>query len=262
MSNLKSNSESTLTKEETVAVAKALADIRSNIKEDYVAVPRLDAWGCKVAPDFKTSGIGNPRSGPRGVRAAMKPIKVRLVFPNTAVATAAGAAFANVQACTPSGCADWAQFAAVYDECRVLGGELFWNVTFTTPAAGYTATMACAVYDPIDGTAPASVYQQMTFAQNSGPKFITCFPAGGVVPPSTTPASTNASGLHCMRFKVPTGSARSSANPTWFGKEWSSTVDGADIFGFLKLFCSAPAALAVMVVSTIYYLDMEFRSRQ
>jgi hypothetical protein len=254
--------EKTLSKEETVAVAKALADIRSNLKEDYVVCPRLDLWGSKMAPDFKVSGNSNPRSGNRGIRSALKPFKVRLVFPNTVVATAAGAAFANVQACTPSGCADWGQFAAVYDEVRVLGGKLFWNVTFTTPSALPTATMCCAVYDPIDGTAPASVYQQMTFAQNSGPKFLTCYPAGAVLPPSTAPSSTNSAGLWSMEFKVPAGSARSSANPTWFGKEWSSTVDAADLFGFLKLFCTAPAAAAIMYVTTIYYLDCEFRSRQ
>jgi len=203
-----------------------------------------------------------PRAMGRGPL-RMKPIRVTLASPQTAVSSAAGAALSNTIGMSPATFTDWSSFAAVYDECKVLGGSVYQKLILPyTAAVAVQASVWTTVYDPIDGVALANIGNALTYAQTMGPQICVRDINTAVIPCGESPASATRNGFHTLRFKVPRGAARNTANPTWVQGEWSATGDAGDIYGFVKSFAVGHTGLQYATLISVITLDVEFRSRQ
>lgn len=187
-------------------------------------------------------------------KAALKPIRATLSYYPAPVVGAAGAAISSTINMQPALCFDWAQFAALYDEVRMISAESDFRLDLS--AGGPCQAAVC--YDPIDGTALASISNTITFAQNMGPFAIVVPAATG-----TAPVAVNRTGFWKFRYHMLKGTAKNILGPAVVsGSDWTCTTDPADIYGFHKTYVNAPGGVAVLTLTQIFRMHCEFRSRQ
>lgn len=150
---------------------------------------------------------------------------------------------------------EWASYIALYDEAIVDGGHIHFTQAVTT---GYTssngATRAVVAYDPLDATALGSLSNGLIHQQHL--EFSTA--AGQFL---TFPTIASRTGFWAFKWRTPRKSGRSSAQVTYFGHEWSSTSDAADLYGFLKWFIPQVGATGLYNVYYTWTLNVRFRNR-
>jgi hypothetical protein len=181
-------------------------------------------------------------------------------------ASAANTALALVVNMTPYTCNDWSSYAALYDEVKVHSVTILGSYSYTAFSTALNArTVVSWAYDPIDATAPTSSVDQLSASQHAGPWIITS-PYVDAATFSTTRGGPWESiptkgGFHKMKFVVPKGHARSSANASTFGDEWADTADSGDYWGFLKMYIEAGGTAGVIGYRHFTFYDVSFRSR-
>jgi len=176
--------------------------------------------------------------------------RTRLVLSNT-LTSAANTALTTVIAVTPSACAEWSSFAALWSECKVHGGCLHYTVTSSgTGVPGPTVVS----YDPMNFGALSSVASGCEQSQ----KDLRFFAAGVT---TISPGALNSTGLFPFRFKCLKGSARYAAEPQVISGEWSATADASDTYGYLRPYVGAQGGVITSSLSFILELDVSFRSR-
>lgn len=182
-------------------------------------------------------------------------VKTKLVYPAFST-SAANTANVGVFPVEPALSSEFASFAALYEECKVTGGTFHFDVS--TNAAPITAGTEIDVvsYDPMSATALTSIADGLEDAQH------VIFQATPVAGTLTNPRPVTANGLWAFNFKVPKGTARTTASAAVFGgSDWSLTADAADIYGYLKVYISALGAAITSLINGYVVLDVEFRSR-
>lgn len=217
-------------------------------------VPDGDYIPMKVSEQVVKTSSG------RGTKMALKPIRATLWVYATQTG-AAGAAIASTVNCTPANFSDWASYAAVYDEVRVLGGTM--HSRFLMSAGTSPGSAAAVCFDPADGVAPASVPQTLDYAQHGGPYAI---PSCVAAAPTTvqSPAPVTRTGFHVFKFRLSRDkrSVRNTAQATWIFGDWGATVDAGDIAGFVKTYILGVGGSSTITFDYYLGLDCEFRSRR
>jgi hypothetical protein len=213
--------------------------------------PVLSSTGQK----FQTAAVSN------GVRAAMRglgkrkrktdSVKIRLCkYVNL---SASAAAITTVIPIEPSSTSEWSAIAALFDEVKVTGADLLYQLNQATSPIGMA--LAVVSYDPLSATALGGVVNGCEFRQHQ----LTA--AGdGNAGSSVSPAPVNPAGLHQFTCRVPKGSARSTTSTATFGDEWSATADASDIFGWIKPYIES-SGIGTNYLTGMLYLHCEFRSR-
>lgn len=181
--------------------------------------------------------------------------------------------FNTVVSLTPSTCAEFTQFANLYDECRVLGVTLHFSTLVAAASGSQPITMhGNVVYDPIDSTAYTSLLTSLAAAQKTGLIAVGTnqFGAFGAASSwATAPACMSKTGLFSKRFQAPKG-PHAAVNGTPSGAStfyteglWyavSNLTSGTDIYGYIKPYFEALASSTFQWEYWLEY-DMAFRSR-
>ncbi len=236
--------------------------------EDYVDVKSSSGKDKKCAPPVESEETPQSLSQPQKLMIGRAPMgkmktlrtKIAYLFNNTG---STNTAFSTVIPVQPSATTSWSQFAAVYEEVKVLGGKVKFNVSVTgsgTDPLGSNQLFAVA-YNPLVSTAATSIASLCEFSQSKlfgCDNITTNTPSNGVFGcvPSTP------SGLYDFDFRVPKGgSARSSSASSTFSGEWSNTNDGSDVYGWVSPYASAPGANNTWTMYGVIIMDVLFRSR-
>jgi len=183
----------------------------------------------------------------------LAPLKTWLVW-GTNSTSAAATAGNPVFGITPANAISWNQWAMIYDEVMVEKFEVrYWYQYGGVNPADVWAVMS---YDPIDLTALSGISAGSEYSQHKlfGLDFITA-------PDATVPRITNSTGLLEFRGKCPSGTQRSSATATSAAGQWMDTADGADAWGYLKLYTEAMGAATTVIVRLQIRAFCHFRSR-
>jgi hypothetical protein len=239
--------------------------LRAKVPEGYVLLAEEDdKKDLKGQPGLVVQveqpvvrNIGSSRGG----RGMLKPLTVQLVGAVTAT-TAAGVAINANFGVIPSSYQDYAAFAGLYDEVKFVKGQADFRVDYGTPTGQNQPIPLVIAYDPIDGTAPTTVIQTLTFQQHLGPLTIGVCGAQLATNLAGGPAVVNRTGYWKFGFHMPKGAVRNSAVATNAGGEWMASSDAADTWGYLKVSSGTPIA-AVTLITTMYIrVTVMFRSRQ
>jgi len=214
-----------------------------------VEVSSVDSPDSKTAvPLPKALGLGRARG-------KFAPISVNLYNKFTSVSAAGGGINLYIAA-QPSNSGEWSSFAALYDEVKVTGVAIDFNIAVGS-GSGTPLAYGCMSYDPVDSTSYGSVAaamassQNMVFAVNEGTTSV------------VTPFPETKSGLWHFAAKVPKrGAARSSIIGTSaFSGEWGSTRDTADTWGFFRPYIEAAGGSVLTTLSGFVTLRCHFRNR-
>ena len=203
---------------------------------------------------------GRGGRGRGGGGKSTKPIHKRLVYNPANVVGAAGAALVSTVNMQPSLFSDWAAEIQLYDEVKVVSGEVFWYVVQTPGAAAANRVFVAQCYDPIDGTALTSVQSAIQYSQHCGPVQLSGTNAGGLYA-AAFPSQVTKTGANHWKFNTLKQTARNATGVTVMsGGDWSSTVDAADIYGFIKTYVPAPGGTVVNELCQLFVLNCLFRS--
>jgi hypothetical protein len=237
--------------EEYVLVPKGSLP-KGDVKEDSSKSNNVSA-AAKLAVVKTKLKIGRSMKG----AGKMPVLKTRLVFTggNT---SSANTALATVVSMLPSSSSEFASFATIYEECKVTGGRVLFNLTVNNVSTA-VPTLGVISYDPTVATALASVADGAEDAQH---RVFATPPQDGAAGLQMTPKAVEALGLMPFAWHVPKGaSARTTASTAVFSGEWSSTADASDLYGYIKIYIPAQGASASSTWNYIVYMDVEFRSR-
>jgi len=189
---------------------------------------------------------------------SLRPLRIRLAY-TASQASAAATAMNAVINVEPSLSSEWSSLVAIYDECRVFGGEFVYSigVNGANPIQGSRAVM---VYDPVDLSILTSVAMGCEASQHKLVSVSNVLSSASA--PPTAPAAMTNDGLWRLRFKVPGGKpARSASVTAVFSGEWSACVDATDVYGFIKPYIETQGAATTSALVYTMYLDVGFRSR-
>lgn len=157
---------------------------------------------------------------------------------------------------------EFSSFSALFDEVKVLGGELVFLINTKTLQTGGTnaPTLAGVCYDPLNNSALAAVEVLGTHQQHllvRPPQMINdASDAGRSVPIPHTP-----SGFHHFKFKCPNGTQRTAAATDSVTGQWADTVATTADWGYLKFFVEAPGTAGQYEIRYLLRLKCAFRCR-
>jgi hypothetical protein len=250
----------------------------SSVEPQYVLVPNpalkglKDSKSANAVKDEKIQTSGAAKSGVQmGVsipllkkvmaskgRAGGKlkaPVYTYIVGTYTS-SSAANTALATSTVQSPVGAQDWAGYAALYDECRVVSVKIHVNADCTQNVQNSAVTWGCA-FDPINPAAYANIADVITARYKFAPL---AFP-GTLDVTSQTPAPMNATGFYTKSFKLHPGrvtvDSATAIGGGWFGTSATSN----DVIGYFKCYCPALGAGVVCNVSWYTEYECEFRDR-
>jgi len=190
----------------------------------------------------------------------MRPVTVRLALFGV-VNSSAGAALAWSAVVQPDLFTDWASYAGVYDECKVIGTSVHYVVEFAQGTAGFAGQYAVTVYDPVSSTALTSIADGCTFSQHQLRNFaISTFSGGGKSPMAFTPT-----GYFSFRPTIPHSADNvltSTGDTTQAGGQWFSTLDTGRTAGYIKGYIPALGTGVISAVRLVHYVTCEFRMRR
>lgn len=142
-------------------IDKALwdAEVARQYKLAAAQFSATPALGVKEVIAMKSGrgGRAGKAKGPSGV----KPVTYRVPFSVGLSNVAGGVVNATSIVFADSNATEWAAFAALYDEYRVMGGRFRFNPAYQAPAGSFgpDAAFFAIAFDPIDGTTASSVRQ-------------------------------------------------------------------------------------------------------
>jgi len=251
MNNLKSNFETTF----PVSLKQPdLLRSMTGLKDDYVQVPvrNTRATGDKEAEPAVQR--------PRLMSGVKLPETAVTIWNTVTVTSAAGAAIASVVSLIPSGCAEFAQLAVLFDEVIVDRVEFLTYFTGLSTAAASSSVLAIQVFDPADYSALASVMAGMPCSQRLREPYVLT-----VTPPAAYSSaglfSVNQNGWLHWSARIPKGAMRASTLATIYGHEWSPLGEAGDLYGVLKTYVEAPIALVTTTYRTLIGYHVRVRSR-
>ncbi len=220
--------------------------------------------------DPKSNSMSATKVALAKVKRGLKPTRVTVPYSfsftcaaGTGVISASQAIYADAN--NP----EWNSFAALYDEYRVHGGLVKFQLTYTSPLMGTGLdpnSMFVLCYDPTDATVLSSVREGTEMGQHTLVAASTVMYAG----------ATNAYALGYARadgkpheFKFSTGAVKgvtisSTGAINYSPGQWKgvNATGQNSPDGQLKTYGQTSYATATVSVVGITYLDVEFRSRK
>ncbi len=165
--------------------------------------------------------------------------------------------------------AEWNALVALYDEYRVSGGTVKYQLPYTSPnlTSGLTAdSMFVMAYDPTDSTALTSVREGCELSQHtlvSGSQILVDAIAG-----TTRVGYFNSLGaphqfkFHLKEVEAPTINLSGAINFSAGMWKSANAAGGNSPDGSLKVYGTSSNTTAVVCVAGIVYLRVHFRSRK
>jgi len=217
---------------------------------------QVDLKDCKSAAPKLTTG---KRSGMMHSKA--QSFKTTLSVNALTGPSAANSSSSAVITLTPGSTPEFVNFANTFDDWRTTHIEVFHAVGFTVQATGANSVvnnklcMYALVYDPVDGTAVASVTDAMDYDHRLAP-----LKAGydGV----NSPGDIVKGGMHHAKWRIPAPVVDPGILSDLLDSNWVSTKDTSVIVGYLKTWVDAAGAATASSTSTYIRYHCEFRSRR
>ena len=200
-------------------------------------------------------------------RVKLNPVTTKLVIPgggNSAAATA----FTTVTAVDPTQSPEFTNFASLYDECKVLGGEVHFRAYSNGGTGAGPLVELIIAYDPSNSGVYASVDGALVASQNSGIKIATVnvHQASENLAAIGSPVPVNSSGFWSFKFKCPSqpthiATATAADQEICTGNWIDTNTVLTPKFGFLKPYVGSSGGSGVMALDAHIVLDVAFRSR-
>jgi len=162
---------------------------------------------------------------------------------------------ANATAVNPSSLTEFTELADVFDEFRVVGGELEFTLPLLFNGAASLQPYISIGYDPSDVTTPTSNLLMAQLQNNAR------YAANYTSVTSVVPIIVN-NKMHKFPWKTPKGVFEANTANGAIGDMWQA-VDAATKFsyGSIKQFAVGSQASVTTAVSGILYYHTEFRCR-
>ncbi len=152
----------------------------------------------------------------------------------------------------PSSSSEFSSLATLYQECKVLGGRVKFQLAVSATASILPEVYGCITYDPLNNAALSSVAKGLMHGTHKLFSFNT-----GLV----APISQVNDGFWEMPFKVPTGTQISTTDgSSVVTGSWSDTRD-TDIYGYLNYYVQPAGTGLTTTLTAFIMLDVAFRSR-
>jgi len=199
------------------------------------------------------------------VKPKLNNLRTRMAISST-LNGSSGTAITTVINVRPAGFSEFASFAALFDEFKVHGGTLHFNVWATGQNNLVVGNDVAFAYDPVDNAVYASVAGALVASQHIGP--ITAMGTTDASVPSTAartaaPQAATAHGFWKFNFKCPLEPqfVPNNSQQVMTG-EWCDTNISSSLgdYGYLKPYVTS-AGSTTANVSYYLVLDVEFRCR-
>jgi len=181
-------------------------------------------------------------------------------------ASGSGAALGTVVNVRPSATAEWTSFASIYDEFKVHGGAVHFQIFANGQTNLITDVSGVVVYDPDDNTAYTSVTTALVASQKFGPfniSGVTDSSVAGSTARTSAPVPTSKTGMYVFKFKCPPGPHSTTGNGQQVVTgQWCSTniTNTQGDYGYIKPAVDA-AGSTVTDMKGYLMMEVEFRSR-
>jgi len=195
----------------------------------------------------------------------LSPFRTKIAV-NATLNGSSGTAISTVINIRPSAYTEWASFQALFDEFKVHGGCLHFNVWATGQTNLIVGNDLAVGYDPVDNAAYASVAGILVASQHFGPAqamAVTDASLAGSTARTAAPQACSKHGFWQFPFKCPKGPQQVSNNSQqvmtglWCDTNISSSLGD---YGYLKPYVTS-AGSTTATMSYYLVLDIEFRSR-
>ena len=240
---------------------------QSKLIEGYVDVKKTDTKPMSV--DIKTSHPDLKAllhaMGGRGGRPRLNNLRTKIAV-NSTINGSSGTAISTVINVRPAAYSEFASFAALFDEFKVHGGVLHFNIWATGQTNLVVGNDAAIGYDPVDNAAYASVTGVLVSSQHIGPiqaMAVTDASLASTAARTAAPSATSKHGFWAFPFKCPKQPqfVPNNSQQVMTG-EWCDTNISSSLgdYGYLKPYVTS-AGSTTAAVSYYLVLDIEFRSR-
>lgn len=188
-------------------------------------------------------------------------IKTKLIITASAATSAANTAQAGYVAIQPDVSPEFTFFAQLYDDVKVLGGEIRFNII--TSAQYGSGLMAVILYDPGDNASLGSISQALSAKTNFHWWLGPTTTLGCTQTYPTKSAYGHVQGMNVLPFRVPNGTERNTSNASLMTGQWSSTATTGMQWGFMKYYITAAGIGGTTTIFQSYIvLECAFRNRQ
>jgi len=158
----------------------------------------------------------------------------------------------------PDACNEFTDFAAIFDEVKVMEGKACYVVE-TSGTATMQGSYMAAVYDPIDPSGFTTISQMITFDKHQLTYFSLANNTGGV---TAQPMPIAKHGFWTIQAKVPKGTAQTKAASGVFGDQWFDMHTSTTVAcGYLKWGIPALGTGVTAALNAVVYLKVMFRCR-
>jgi len=212
----------------------------------------------------RSSTISNGLKTQSGIRKKLAPIELVIPYSISATTAASGLLTSTLLVDPSSNATEWASLATLYDEYKVVSGELHFGLVGRCPAPGTSGLTVdsnfVVVFDPNDANSLSSWRNGTEYSQHCA-LFPTLITAGATAATDVYGIRTGAGGAR-FPFRVPPGAAlaTSSGAINYGGGVWfqvGSTVP----CGQLKFYWQTANTTSATAVSGVVYLRVHLRSR-
>lgn len=223
---------------------------------------RLDALTSAAAgekKEEKAGALARPilRRAPHLGRSVARGILATPTIRRTGGTSAVATLFSQTFGLKPGSAADFASFAALFDEYRVTMCRAHWSISYSAIQAGSIQTCGVLVYDPSDSSNLASVAAGVNYQQKK------LFQSGAVSSSPSLPAVVTSDGLWHLDMKVHNDAfVDPSVGTTKIVHGWAPTSDSTVNFGYVHIAIDPPIAGTTVSLDIILEMTTEFRSRQ
>jgi len=177
-----------------------------------------------------------------------------------------GTAISTVINVRPAAYSEFASFQALFDEFKVHGGVLHFNIWATGQTNLVVGNDAAIAYDPVDNTVYATVAGVLVASQHIGPlqaMAVTDASLASTAARTAAPQATSRHGFWAFPFKCPKQPqfVANNSQQVMTG-EWCATniTSSQGDYGYLKPYVTS-AGSTTATVSYYLVLDVEFRAR-
>jgi len=172
----------------------------------------------------------------------------------TTLQSSANTIFNTNYALVPSGGTEWSSFAAIYDECRVVGLSLHW--------IAYTGGQI-PVFIPFGGLSfgPAVAITNTSIAAVAESTQNIVFPFVQTVGVTGSSQGTNPAKLHVWKIRLSSAPLTSSSSGVYVGGQWYPTADTSTQVGVVCPYFEAAGSSVTTNWRALVKYTVEFRSR-
>lgn len=195
----------------------------------------------------------------------LKKLRSKFAVAPTNISGSTATVISTVVSVSAGNVSEWSSLQALYDEVKVLGGQLHFKIMRSAGSTSSTLPVCGTVsYDPMNSAALAGLEVAYTHTQHM--EFGVPQSAAGITATlpgdPCMPVPVNRNGMYCFKFKCPEGGAQRNVGATDVCTgTWVDTVQTTADWGFLKFYVDAGPAGESYAIRYVLVLDMELRSR-